>query len=236
MSEPPATPAAGLPECGPPCAWWEQEQEGLSDIARKRRDEIMDAAEAVIAEQGIDELSLAKIETRAGMSRGQLTYYFPTRETILLAVYDRMLRRMIREFLAGDGPKPMTGRAWDCFRFALDAHLKPGGPGRPELFSLLFTFLARVNRREDYRSKLSEMYRGWRQHIAADLAHSVPEAAVNPPVAASLIQALLQGLEIQLMIDPAAFDRAEMNDAVRRLLAPVFGRGNEDHSAADERR
>ena len=54
----------------------------------------MDAAEAVISEHGIDELSLARIEKRAGMSRGQLTYYFPTRESILLAVYDRMLRRM----------------------------------------------------------------------------------------------------------------------------------------------
>jgi AcrR family transcriptional regulator len=200
----------------------------------------MDAAEAIIAERGIDELSLTKIEERAGMSRGQLTYYFPTRELILLAVHDRMLRRMIRAFLTGDGPKPMTGYARECFRFALETHLELGGqepvtqPGgktddtkreRSQLFSLLCTFLARVQQRTDYREKLSEMYRGWRDHIAADIADSVPEPRAIPPrIAASMIQALLQGLEIQLMIDPEAFDRAAMLEACNRLLAPVFQR------------
>jgi AcrR family transcriptional regulator len=225
MSEPllnAAPPDSGLP----PCAFGGDEPPGLSDTARRRREEIMDAAEAVISEYGIDELSLAKIEARADMSRGQLTYYFPTRESILLAVYDRMLRRMIRDVLTGDGPKPMTGRARDCFRFALERHLEPGGHERgKELFSLLCTFLARIHHRPDYRAKLSEMYRGWRGHIAADVADSVPEPHPIPPViAASVIQALLQGLEIQLMIDPEAFDRTAMFDACCRLLAPVFGK------------
>ncbi|MBA4186709.1 MAG: hypothetical protein C0467_01700 [Planctomycetaceae bacterium] len=222
---PPAVKHAGEP----PCAWWDVEPEGISETARKRREEIMDAAEAIIAERGIDELSLGKIEDRAGMSRGQLTYYFPTRESILLAVYDRMLRQMIRAILAGDGPKPMTGRAWDCFRFALGDHLKPATPerGKEQLFTLLFTFLARINQRTDYRDKLSEMYRGWREHIAADVADSVPEPRpVKPKVAASMIQALLQGLEIQLMIDPDAFDRGEMFEACNQLLAPVFKQGS----------
>jgi AcrR family transcriptional regulator len=227
MSDDRSTPNAATPQTGLPCAWWETEPGGFSETARRRRDEIMDAAEAIIAEAGIDELSLAKIEQRAGMSRGQLTYYFPTRESILLAVYDRMLRRMIRSFLAGEGPKPMTGKAAEVFRFALQNHLQPGGqePGK-ELFSLLFTFLARVNHRADYREKLSEMYRGWREHIAADIAGSVPEPRPVPPqVAASIIQALIQGLEIQLTIDPGAFDRGAMLEACTRLLAPVFTQG-----------
>jgi AcrR family transcriptional regulator len=224
MTEP--IPPAAEPLPGPPCPGWDAEGPELSDVARRRRDEIMDAAEAIIAGHGIDELSLAKIEQRAGMSRGQLTYYFPRREQILLAVYERMLRRMIREVLAGDGPKPMTGRAWDCFRHALGAHLEPGGPKRGrELFSLLYTFLAQMGHRPDYREKLAEMYRGWRGHIAADVAGSVPEPRPVPPVIlASLIQALLQGLEIQLMIDPEAFDREAMLDACARLLAPAFNR------------
>ncbi|MFO0824940.1 MAG: TetR/AcrR family transcriptional regulator [Gemmataceae bacterium] len=188
----------------------------------------MDAAEAIIAEEGIDELSLGKIEERASMSRGQLTYYFPKRESILLAVYDRMLRRMIRAFLAGDGPKPMTGHAWECCQHALGTHLQPGGQERgKELFTLLFTFLARMNQRTEYRDKLSGMYRGWREHIAADIGGSVPEPRpLQPKIAASIIQALLQGLEIQLMIDPEAFDRAAMFEACNQLLAPVFKKGS----------
>ena len=209
------------------CPGWDNEPPGLSEVARRRRDEIMDAAEAIIAGHGIDKLSLAQIEQRAGMSRGQLTYYFPTRESILLAVYERMLRRMIRERLSGDGPRPMTGRAWDCFQHALAGHLglDPANPPekKKDLFSLLYTFLAQMGHREEYSNRLSEMYRGWREHIASDVAHSVPEPRpVDAKVAASLLQALVHGLSVQLMVDSEAFDREAMYDACVRLFAPVF--------------
>lgn len=218
--------------CGP-CPKWDDEPAGLSEVARKRRAEILDAAEAIIAQKGIDKLHLAGIEQLAGMSRGQLTYYFPTRESILLAVYERMLRRMIRERLAGDGPKPMTGRAWDCFRHALTNDLEPGGPDRgKDLASLLHTLLAQMGHRPDYRAKLSEMYRGWREHITADLTGSVPEPrAVDPRTAASLVQALLIGLSVQLRVDPGAFDRKAMFDACTGLFAPMFGQRTEEKPA-----
>ena len=67
---------------------------GRITIAEIRRAEIVEAAAGVIAEQGIQRLSLSEIETRIGMSRGQLTYYFKTKEDILLAVLDRMLALM----------------------------------------------------------------------------------------------------------------------------------------------
>ena len=64
---------------------------GRVDVGRVRREQIVEAAVAVIAEQGLQSLSLSEIEKRAGMSRGQLTYYFPAKEDILLAVFDRLL-------------------------------------------------------------------------------------------------------------------------------------------------
>ena len=197
----------------------------LSEIALARREQILDAAEAIIAGSGIQSLSLGQIEKRAEMSRGQLTYYFPTKESILLAVYDRMLRRMIRERMQSDGPKPMTGRAWDCVQHGLKKHLDPDWPtpaGR-ELFSLLFTFLAQMGHREDYRTRLSQWYTEWRSFIAADVAGSVPEPrAASPRTVAALMQALVHGLDVQLMMDPNAFDRQEMFELCVRLLAPVF--------------
>jgi hypothetical protein len=118
----------------------------------------------------------------------------------------------------------MTGRAWDCAKFSLAKHLEPGGPERgKELFSLLYTFLAQMGHRSDYRSKLAEMYRDWRGHLTMDIADSVSEPRPLPPeILASILQALVQGLEIQLMIDPEAFDRTAMLEACGRLLAPAF--------------
>src|SRR5262249_48393748 len=48
------------------------------DVRSIRRAQVVEAAVAVIAGQGLQNLSLSEIEAKAGMSRGQLTYYFPT--------------------------------------------------------------------------------------------------------------------------------------------------------------
>jgi AcrR family transcriptional regulator len=237
MTDPLADPAlfpqqpgcsSGFDLCGPPAPG------GLSDVAQKRRDQIMDAAEAIIAGEGIHKLSLGRIEEKlGGMSRGQLTYYFPNKESILLAVYERMLRRMIVQVWSGDGPKPMTGRAWDCMKHAVAGHLAPDWPP-PEagnLFSLLYTFLAQMGHRPDYRTRLSEMYARWRAVLTADIASSAPgPRAVSPRTAASLFQAVMHGLGMQLMVDPAAFDRAEMQTACEMVFAPLV-KGPEEPGA-----
>lgn len=198
---------------------------GLSEIALARREQILDAAEIIIAGHGIQKLSLGRIEEQAGMSRGQLTYYFPTKESILLAVHDRMLRRMIRELRSADGPKPMTGHAWECFQHGLRRHLEPDWPppAAKNLLSLLFTFVAQMGHREEYRKRLAQWYSEWRMFIAADVAGSVPEPRrASPRVAAALVQALFHGLDVQLMMDPDAFDREEMFGTVAELLYPLF--------------
>lgn len=197
---------------------------GLSEVAVQRREQIMDAAEGIIAGRGIHRMSLAAIEQRAGMSRGQLTYYFATKEAILLAVFERMLYRIIAQDLKSAGPKPLTGQAWECLRHGLSQHLKPEPhPGEKELFSLLHTFLAQMAHREDYRDRLSKLYRDWRGFIAADVAGSVPEPRPVPPeIVASLLQATLHGLGMLLAVDPQAFDRTQMQAACLRLFAPLF--------------
>src|SRR5437867_13198102 len=83
------------------------------DIGAIRREQIVEAAVAVIAEQGLQNLSLSEIERKAGMSRGQLTYYFSGKEAILLGVFDRTIGLLCQH--AGESgpqlPLPEPG-AW----------------------------------------------------------------------------------------------------------------------------
>src|SRR6201985_49645 len=72
------------------------------DNASIRREQVVEAAVAVIAEQGLQNLSLSEIEKKVGMSRGQLTYYFKAKEDMLLAVFDRLLYMICRR--QGGGP------------------------------------------------------------------------------------------------------------------------------------
>ena len=52
----------------------------------------------------------------------------------------------------------------------------------------------------------------------------MPEPQASPRVVAALLQALFHGLDVQLMMDPDAFDRQEMFALCLRVLGPRFGK------------
>ncbi|MCC6418307.1 MAG: TetR/AcrR family transcriptional regulator [Gemmataceae bacterium] len=199
------------------------------DIASLRREQIIDAAVAVIAEEGLPNLSLSAIEQRAGMARGHLTYYFPTKEAILLAVFDRVLHLMCRS-VAGtaepDSPPAWQGSGWDLVRHLLTT-LVQGPPVSPEFHCLQYTFLAQIGYREDFRQRLATLYEEWRAHLAQALADDQDQGRVKRPVSpralATLIQALLHGLTMQAAADPSAFDRGEMVHLCLDLLGNYLG-------------
>src|SRR5919197_2222717 len=145
------------------------------DIAGIRREQIVEAAVAVIAEQGLQHLSLSEIEKRAGMSRGQLTYYFPTKEDILLAVFDRLLALM-HQRVRGGNVEPagclLAGTGWERVRGLL-AFLILRPADVCEFHSLQYTFLSQIGHREDFRRRLASLYEEWRTHMAQDLAEEL---------------------------------------------------------------
>src|SRR5262249_35491011 len=125
---------------------------GRIDIGSIRRQQIVEAAVAVITEQGLDNLSLSKIEEKAGMSRGQLTYYFHSREDILLAVFDRLLELMCQQaHLSQGGVSPCSaGSGWERIQRGLTHVLLHPSP-RAEFHALQYTFLSQIAHREDFR-------------------------------------------------------------------------------------
>src|SRR6516164_6757722 len=176
---------------------------GRVDVGSIRREQIVEAAVAVIAEQGLQNLSLSEIEKRAGMSRGQLTYYFPAKEDILLAVFDRLLVMMHQRVQAAHGdPCAHGGTAWERLeQFLRWVLLQP--PSVPEFHALQYTFLSQIGHREDFRRRLAQLYEEWRAHMAGDFAKDLAPGGEQqggeargrqPPSArtvASFVQALL---------------------------------------------
>lgn len=188
------------------------------DIARIRREEIIDAAATVIAEQGIQNLSLSEIESRTGMSRGQLTYYFPEKEQILLAVFDRMSARM-RQRVLKKQPPDAANHMTDVLEMILFR------PLTPEFVGLQFTFLAQTKGRPDYRKRLANLYQHWRSTLIEELP--VSRSNQNDATActrASLFQAVAHGLAVQLIADPRAFDRREMMRICEKLFPLIVGK------------
>ena len=175
-------------------------------IGTIRRGEIIEAAVAIIAEQGIQHLSLSGIETKAGMSRGQLTYYYKTKDEILLAIFDRLLdllhERTRVGFRGGPGDPNMV-------RHLLETVLR-GPQVNREFHALQYTFLSQMSHRADFRRRLARLYEEWRTGLTENLAGQQDRRSADPRTVASLVQAILHGLAMQLAADPNAFDREEM--------------------------
>ena len=202
------------------------------DVGSIRREQIVQAAVSIIAEQGLQNLSLSEIENKAGMSRGQLTYYFPTKEDILLAVFDRLIEMMhervgaAREEEKARGPLP-SEPGWERLAFILRRILVEP-PAFPEFGSLQYTFLSQIGYREDFRLRLANLYEEWRGHMARDLAAASarrPGTKASPRAVATLVQAVLHGLFMQRAADPNAYDREETLELLLDMLAAYMRPG-----------
>lgn len=202
---------------------------GDTEVARARREQIIAAAVEVITSQGLHNLSLSKIETRAGMRRGQLTYYFPTKEDILLAVFDRLLVLLLEQFRDGHRSDERHGvrDVWECVRSMVHGVLNARPKFGTEFHALQYTFLAQIAHRDDFRERLASLYAEWRQSMAAHWQVTAKPLAgvaknVSGQTVASFVQALMHGLTVQLVADPQAFDRTEMLELCLGVLAPLF--------------
>ena len=84
-------------------------------MARKTKDIILDAAEALFAEQGFNPTSLRNITAKAGVNLAAVNYHFGSKDALITAVFERRIipmnqRRMARlkalnsQYGAGDIP------------------------------------------------------------------------------------------------------------------------------------
>lgn len=188
-----------------------------------RKEQIVDAAVCVIAQQGLLNFSLSEIEKKARMSRGQLTYYFPAKEDILLAVFDRFLCLMQIDFQVQDKKtgKPSADQLEGWERISRIIENVIARPVEGDGFhALQYTFLSQISHRDDFRFRLSALYEEWRTKITEDLTQEFATVSNDLDFRnlATLIEAILHGLSMQRAADPNAFDPKTMCDLVLNIL------------------
>ena len=60
---------------------------------RTSREVILDAAEALVREQGVNRMTLDAVAARAGLSKGGLLYNFPSKDSLLRGMIERFAAR-----------------------------------------------------------------------------------------------------------------------------------------------
>jgi len=159
------------------------------------RDRVLQASADLITELGIDRVRLVEIARRAGMSSGQVMYYFTTKEHILLETLawqehkDAARRRAMLPAVAG---------AWRRLERYVDLYL-PSGPADPA-WILWTEAWARAPHDAQVSEFLDELSRPWREDLAEIVRRGIKQESFAPQVPpgdfAICFCALLDGLAI----------------------------------------
>ncbi|MBK9168449.1 MAG: TetR/AcrR family transcriptional regulator [Bryobacterales bacterium] len=99
------------------------------DAARRR---LYESALALIAERGYEAATLRDVAARAGVSPALLYRYFPSKRSVVLALYDEL-----SEAFAGKTREMPRGRWRDRFIHTLELSLRVLGPHRVTLRALV---------------------------------------------------------------------------------------------------
>ena len=167
-----------------------------TEDGQRSRDRILQAALDLIIEAGIDQVRLAEIARRAGMSSGQVMYYFASKEHILLETLawqehqDAMRRQAALAKVTG---------AWRQLERFVELYLPASHPDPSWI--LWLEAWARAPHNKDVNRFLEELLNLWREDLTAIIARGVEEGAFDPPAAMDDFTlrfiALLDGLALQ---------------------------------------
>jgi AcrR family transcriptional regulator len=182
---------------------------------------ILDAACDLIAEDGIDEVRIARVAQRAGASTALVHHYFSTREVLLEQALIHSFERSGDERF-GEEPEAGSGTAVKGLALAIRESLP--APGEQEREWVLWVELwLRAVREPDLRPVANRLYERYRAWMAAVLRAGIEsgefDAGLDVDATADVAMALLDGAGVRAMLDDPGMDVG----AARRLVADALG-------------
>lgn len=186
--------------------------------AADRRQQIVDAAAAVMGRQGYAGTSMKDIAAEAGVAQALIHYYFGTKEDLLAAVVRSLCDAMRGDAAAGLAD-PDAATPGERIRHALE-RARRRATDRPELFRLLFDMISLSFSNPTLRAELDRLYRDETESLAETIENFTAEGGLELPLPArdlaAVVIAAVDGLALQqLMGQPS--DGAYT--ALERLLA-----------------
>jgi len=184
-------------------------------VSSDTADRILEAACELIAEDGIDEVRIARVAQRAGASTSLVHHYFSTREDLLEQALVHSFEQAGAERF-GEGVAAAS--AVDGLAAAIRESLPyPGGQERE--WVLWVELWLRAVREPDLRPVAARMYERYRRWMADVIAAGVDsgefDADTDVDHVANLAVALLDGTGVRALLGDPRMDV----DAARRLVA-----------------
>ncbi|WP_405581079.1 TetR/AcrR family transcriptional regulator [Streptomyces sp. NBC_01190] len=192
----------------------------------ERRAGIIQAATEVIAERGYRGATLAGVAERVGLTQQGLMHHFPTKEALLIAVLEARDQWDVAS-------AALHGHAWPLEVVANLVEYNATRPGIVQAFTVLVGDSVTEGHpaQEYFRERYAQVRDGGAEALRAEYGDRLP-GGLTTERASTLLAAVMDGLQVQWLLDPAAVDMPAAFRDFLALLAPPTPDGPAETSPA----
>jgi len=184
--------------------------------------QIIQAAIRVLARQGYARTSLMDIAREAGMSKGAVHYHFPTKEALIQVVLetacDAVANRTIEAWGTGGDP-------FASLRSSLEELWRVRAQQTDEA-RVVADLLAQSQYDDALRPKLAAYYRyaasQVHEHLMGHLVAVGLKPKVSPDVLPRILIGLLDGLVMQVFVEPDVLKPEDVVHAIETIAISLF--------------
>ncbi len=186
----------------------------------ERKEQILEAAETVFAENGYDAASIAEIATRAGMSQAGMLHHFPSKAALLIAVLDR------RDDLDAAQIQVLDNPGGIAILRGMAMLIQANVPHRNETRLKLVMAVDASNPAHPAHQWAQQRYLWGCRMLAAGFQRDIEAGRVRSDLdvdsTASAIFAVMDGLKLQWLLDPERVDMgATFGNVVEEMIAAI---------------
>jgi AcrR family transcriptional regulator len=178
----------------------------IETVRDLRRSQIVGAARKLVAEGGLESLTIGALESRLSFSRGVITYHFRNKEEIVHAVLDSAVEEINQAALSAieqetSIEKKLVAMIHATLRGFLD-HV--------EAAYILLAFWSRVPsdpKVAETNARLFSDYRAYAVELTRQgQLEGIFDPDLEPETVASLLVAIVNGTAAQVIFEPGAID------------------------------
>jgi TetR/AcrR family transcriptional repressor of bet genes len=196
---------------------------GRHEIKEVRRVQLIEATIDTVARRGFADLTLADVADEAKLSRGIVNFYFRSKEELLAETLRYMTgeyEKSWREAVARAGGDPVAK-----LKLLVEGDFGPQTASRKHV-AVWYAFWGEARWRPDYLRICQQVAAQYRQETRGIVAAIATRGgySTDADLVARGLNALIDGLWLDLLIDPKETDRALAKRCCYEFLAAHFPR------------
>lgn len=170
-------------------------------LEKIRKSQILDAAIRIMSEQGVNNVTLADVATAAGLSKGGLVHYFPSKDVLFKESFREFFHRIFARGLETMNQYTDPLERVLSFQWIYDRE----DPGVKVGYPLLFDGMALASHDPGYGSLFREWFENWVVMLKVALRGGVDAGRFTVEDldgTARAVSAIYQGIATRWFLDP----------------------------------